>query len=128
MAVGNDIEYARLRRDVGASEDVLPDAMAETYFVEALEFYPTDSAKMKAYTRVIAIQGIRASAAMLGKYAQNQSQEDLTKVFDNLTVMLEEAKANVAVVMDPIDNTNGGTFFFGTATGRRGQSGYPVVY
>lgn len=128
MAVVDEKEYSRLRRDVGANEDVLPNEMAEEYFVESLEFYPNDSAKMKAYARVIALTGIRANAAMLGKYAQNQSQEDLTKVFDNLTVMIEEAKANVASAQEPIDNSSGGTFFFGVATGRRGQGEYPFVY
>jgi hypothetical protein len=128
MAVDNEVEYARLRRDVGASEDVLPNEMAEEYFVESLEMFPSDSAKMKAQARVIALQGIRASAAMLGKYAQNQSQEDLTKVFDNLTIMLEEAKAAVAVAAEPVDQSNGGTFFFGVAEGRRGQGVSPFLY
>lgn len=116
-----EIDYARLRRDVGANEDILPDDVAQLYFDEAGEFYPNDEAKMKAYARVIVLNGIRANAAMLGKYAQNQSQEDLTKVFDNLTVMLDEWKENVAVAADPIDNSVGGVFFFGVAEGNRGQ-------
>lgn len=124
MAVVETKEYARLRRDVGANEDVLPDELAEEYFVEALESYPNDASKMKAYARVIAIQGIRANAAMLGKYAQNQSQEDLTKVFDNLTVMLDEWKETVSIVADPVDSESASVFFFGTAPGTRGQSGY----
>ena len=123
MAVGNETEYARLRRDVGANEDVLSDELAELYFVESLESYPNDSAKMKAYTRVIALRGIRANAAMLGKYAQNQSQEDLTKVFDNLTVMLEEANEAVAIASVPIEPDSNNAVFFDVAPGRRGQGG-----
>src|SRR5688572_13022625 len=121
MATEEEIrEYNRLRRDVGASEDVLTDAIAEEYFTEALEFYPTDTAKQKAYTRVIAVQGIRASAAMLGKYARNQSTDDLTKVFDNLTEMLRDFEAKLAVAQDPIDQSLISPFFFGVAQGRRG--------
>jgi DUF917 family protein len=124
MAVGNETEYARLRRDVGASIDVLPDLVAEEYFVEAQEVYPTNSAKMKAYTRVIAIKGIRASAALLGKYAQNQHSEDLTKVFDNLTTMLRDEEAKVGQVTDVIASTEG-SFFFGVAPGRRFEPWLP---
>lgn len=114
-------QYNRLRRDVGASEDVLTDQLAEEYFEEALEKYPADTAKMVAYARVIAIRGIRASSALLGKYAQNQSQEDLTKVFDNLTVMLEDAVKEVDKVTAPVDPSTVTSFFFGKANGRRGQ-------
>jgi hypothetical protein len=118
--IGDSTQYARLRRDVGAAEDLLTDEIAETYFVESLERYPDDTTKMRAYTRVLALRGIRASAAMLGKYAQNQAQDDLTKVFDNLTVMLEDYTKEVAVVSDPIE-TNVSPFFFGVASGRRGR-------
>jgi hypothetical protein len=112
-------QYKRLRRDVGASESVLTDVLAEEYFEEAQEIFPTDTAKMIAQARVIALKGIRASAALLGKYAQNQSQEDLTKVFDNLNKMLEDAIAEVEKVSDPIEAAV--TFpFFDLALGRRG--------
>lgn len=114
------VAYQRLRRDVGASIDVLTPDIAEEIFAEAAEKYPDDTSKATAYTRVIALKGIRASAAMLGKYAQNQHQEDLTKVFDNLSKMLEDALAEVDVVSDPIE-TNVSPFFFGLAQGRRGR-------
>jgi hypothetical protein len=114
------LQYNRLRRDVGASSDVLTDAIAEDYFVEAQEKYPNDQAKMIAYARVIALRGIRASAALLGKYAQNQSEEDLTKVFTNLGDMLKDAIKEVEKVADPIES-NVEPFFFGVATGSRGR-------
>lgn len=113
-------QYNRLRRDVGASEDVLTNELAEEYFEEALEKYPNDTAKMVAQARVIALKGIRASAALLGKYAQNQSEEDLTKVFDNLTELLHDAQAEVEYAADPVDQSNVTPFFFGVARGRRG--------
>lgn len=114
------LAYSRLRRDVGASEDTLTNTIAAEYFTEADEKYPNDTAKMTAYTRVIAIRGIRASAAMLGKYAQNQSQEDLTKVFDNLGKMLVEWQAEVAIAADPVE-AGASAFFFTTAPGQRGR-------
>ena len=120
MAVIDPVHYSRLRRDVGASELVIPDELADEYFEEAAEEYPTNEKKMLAYARVIALKGIRASSAMLGKYAENQSQEDLTKVFDNLTIMLREATQAV----DDVANVTEVTvtpFFFGVASGRRGQ-------
>lgn len=114
--------YNRLRRDVGASEDVIDNDMAEAYFVESEEFYPNNYAKMLAYARVIALRAIRASTAMLGKYAQNQSEVDLTKIFDHVDKMLEDAIRDVGLATDPIEEDDRPAFsFFGAATGRRGQ-------
>jgi hypothetical protein len=115
-----EIEYSRFRRDIGASEDFMNNEDADLYFVEAAESYPNNTAKMKAYARVLALTGIRASSAILGKYAQDQSEEDLTKVFDNLTIMLNDATAKVGTVTDPAEDT-GGAFFFGVAQGQRGR-------
>lgn len=112
-------QYNRLRRDVGTSDEVLTDALALEYFEESEEKYPDDTAKMVAYARVIALRGIRASAALLGKYAQNQSEEDLTKVFDNVSKMLEDFVEEVDKVADPIESSVS-PFYFGVASGRRG--------
>jgi hypothetical protein len=113
-------QYNRLRRDVGTSDTVLTDLLAEEYFEESLEKYPDDTSKMIAYARVIALRGIRASSAMLGKYAQNQSSEDLTKVFDNLGKLLEEWVANTEMAADPLEDEVGYSFF-AAAPGRRGR-------
>lgn len=111
----------RLRRDVGTSDAVLDDALAEEYFIEAEEKYPNDTSKMLAQGRVVALRGIRASAALLGKYARNQSMDDLTEVFKNLTIMLNDAIADVEKVADPVDLNSVSPFFFGTAQGERGR-------
>jgi hypothetical protein len=125
MAVfADDVEslkqYSRLRRDVGASIDVLDDQTAEVYFEEAQERYPDDESKMIVYARVLVLRGIRASAALLGKYAQNQSTEDLTKVFDNLTKLLDYWTGEVDKVFTPVED-EGGYPFFGKAQGQRGR-------
>lgn len=114
-----EVLYARLRRDVGANSDVLTDPMAEALFDESAEFYPSDTSKMTAYTRVLALRGIMASSALLGKYAQNQHQEDFTKVFDNLSKLLAYWEAEVEKAADPIEETVS-PFFFGLAHGTRG--------
>lgn len=111
---------ARLRRDVGASVDVLTDPMAELLFEEAEETYSADTSKRNAYARVLALRGIRASAALLGKYAQNQHQEDLNKVFDNLGELLAYWEAEVSKVADALDDDTE-PFFFGVASGQRGR-------
>lgn len=114
-------QYKRLRRDVGADDTVLDDPLAEEYFVEAQEVYPANTRKMIAYARVVALKGIRASAALLGKYAMNQHEEDFTKVFDNLGVLLEDAKTEVEQVTDAVDEENFTPFFFEAAHGQRGR-------
>lgn len=115
-------QYNRLRRDVGTNDTTLTDALAEEYFEESQEKYPSDTSKMIAYARVIALRGIRASAAMLGKYARNQSQEDLTKVFDNLGKLLEEWLKNTEEATDPEEESEAAPIlFFGVAKGYRGR-------
>lgn len=121
MAVGNSTEYRRLRRRVGTTAAVLPDPVVEEYFEEAREKYPTDWSKTVVYARVIALEEIRANAALLGKYTQNRSTEDLTTVFKNLQTMLQEAKDELAVVADPIDPATVGNTFFTKARGQRGR-------
>lgn len=114
-------QYNRLRRDTGAPDSVLDDAAAEEYFSEASERYPDDTAKMVAYARVLVLRGILASASLLGKYAQNQSQEDLTKVFDNLTKLVDYWSKEVGVVSDPLDTSAIAPFFFDVGHGQRGR-------
>lgn len=114
-------QYNRLRRDVGADVSVLSDPLAEEYFLEAQEYYPSNTAKMVAYARVIALKSIRASAALLGKYAMNQHEEDFSKVFDNISKMLEDAIAEVAQATDVVTEEDAAPFFFGVAQGQRGR-------
>jgi hypothetical protein len=114
-------QYNRLRRDVGASEAVLSNDTVEEYFVEASELFPNSSAKMKAQARVIALKEIRGNAIYLTKYAQGQSEEDLSVVFDRLDKLLDEAKSDVESAVDVVTAETANPFFFGTARGRRGQ-------
>lgn len=80
-------QRTRLRADIGATVTSLPDDDADDIFTEAGEEY-TDASSIKAYTRVLAIQRLFASAAKLADYTQNQSQEKQSQVFDHLKTLL----------------------------------------
>lgn len=86
--MATDAERARLRRDVGANEDSLPDYDADDIFVEAAEVY-SNATTAAAYARVLAIQGLLASSARLVSYRQNQSSEDASDVFEHLSRLLK---------------------------------------
>lgn len=83
-----EAQRARLRRDVGADEAALSDETIDDLFDEAAERY-TDTATAAAYTRVLAVQGLMASAAKLTDYTQNESSEKLSGVFKNLQALLK---------------------------------------
>lgn len=78
----------RLRRDLGASEAALSDEDAADLFEEAGEKY-SDTASAYAYARVLALQGILASAAKLTSYKANESTENLSDVFKHLKELLK---------------------------------------
>lgn len=96
--MATELDYTRLRRDVGASETTLSDEDAEALFVEAGERY-TDAGTVAAYTRVLALQGLLSSAAKLHSYRANESQENLSDVFKHLTQLLSiwEGKVSDAI-------------------------------
>lgn len=81
------VDYARLRRDIGADATSLPDAEAEALFVEAAETY-TDVASVTALTRILALQGLLANSSRLTTYQQNASMERLSDVFSHLEKLL----------------------------------------
>lgn len=96
--MATELDYSRLRRDVGADETSLDDDAAEALFVEAAERY-TDTGTASAYTRVLALQGLLSSAAKLHSYKANESTENLSDVFKHLTQLLAiwEAKTDDAI-------------------------------
>lgn len=120
MAIGDELAYNRLRADLGVDETVFPNDTAEEYFVWANDTYPNNAAKRAAYARVLVIQGFLPGGVMLGgKYVQNQSEEDFTKIKDNLAWWLQYWLGQVAAVTDIPDAPAG--FFFGVAQGQRGR-------
>lgn len=78
----------RLRADIGATVDSLSDVDANKIYTEAGEMY-ADAASVKAAARVIAIRRIRANAAKMVTYKQNQTTMNASDVFKHLTALLE---------------------------------------
>jgi hypothetical protein len=94
-------DYQRLRDDVGATEDALPNHMAALIYEEAAEAYTAAGAAQNAQARIIAIRRLLASSARLTTYRQNQSSENQSDVFKHLQELLkfwqgELAAANAA--------------------------------
>jgi hypothetical protein len=80
----------RLRLDIGLEADdiaSLPEAEADDIFAEAGESY-TDTASIKAATRVIALQRLIAQAATMTNYTQNNTREESGKISDNYVRLL----------------------------------------
>lgn len=128
MATEEEIRNRRLWRDTGTDSETLPvtapsesDIGIDDVFAEAGERYPDDAAKQTAYARVIVYRGLLAPSAFQGRYVQNQSEEDLEKVFDNLEKQLVRWQREVAAVSDPVDENYVGGAFFAVAKGQRGR-------
>lgn len=109
----------RLQRDVGATEASLSTADATALLEEAAETY-TNATAAAAYARVLAIQGILASSAKLTSYKQNNSSEQASDVFKNLSALLTlwEAKTEAALLAAGGAGTEA---FFTVASGTRGH-------
>lgn len=86
MAV-TQTQIDRLRRDVGGDETSLPDETVQDIFDEAEEAY-TDSASALAQTRILALQGLLASAAKVTTYKQNETTENRSDLFNHLKDLL----------------------------------------
>lgn len=92
-------DYARLRRDVGATEAQLSDEQAQALFVEAEELY-TGPDSIRAGTRVLALQGMLASAADEVNYTQNNATENLSDRFKHLESLLKLWQQRLDVALD----------------------------
>jgi hypothetical protein len=130
MAIDEATRNKRLWADTGTNSEVLHataldenDLGIDDVFAEAADEFPDDEAKQSVYARVIVLRRLLAPSALQGRYVQNQSEEDLTKVFGNLERLLARWEKRVEVVSDPVeeDDTFIGGNFFGTARGRRGR-------
>jgi hypothetical protein len=94
--MATELEITRLRRDIGANEYSLGTNDANDLFTEAAESYTAGTAAYYAYVRIIAIRGIRASAAKMTTYSQNQSSENASDVFKHLGELLKDWQKELA--------------------------------
>lgn len=122
--MATELDYSRLRRDIGADETSLNDEDAEALFVESAERY-TDTGTASAYTRVLALQGILASAAKLHSYKQNESTENLSDVFKHLMELLSIWEAKTADAITAGAGSSGAARFGGVRRKPAGIREYP---
>ena len=111
--MATDLDYDRLRQDIGADSESLSDNDAAAIFVEAGEEYST-TATIKAATRVIALTRLRAQAAKLNDYTQDTTTEKMSQVFDHLGKLLEEWQGKLdAALAAAAKASSGGAARFG---------------
>ena len=115
--MATDLDYDRLRQDIGADSESLSDNDAAAIFVEAGEEYST-TVTIKAATRVIALTRLRAQAAKLNDYTQDTTTEKMSQVFDHLGNLLEEwqGKLSDAIKSDAKARSGGAARFGGKRT------------
>lgn len=97
--MATELEIARLRRDTNTTETSLPTNTAQALFVEAGEVY-TGAATIGAYTRVLVLTGLIASAASLTDYSQDTTTEKQSQVFDHLYKLLALWEDKLAAAID----------------------------
>lgn len=111
MAV-TQTQIDRLRRDVGGDETSLPDETVQDIFDEAEETY-SDAASALAQTRILALQGLLASAAKMADYTANESSEKRSQVYSNLSKLLDlwQKRLDDAVADADVASLGGGVRF-----------------
>lgn len=86
--MATETQRADLRADLGLADDetVFTDAELDRLYVRSEARYTaTDS--IEAYARVLACKQLRAKAANLTDYSQNDTSEKLSQIFANLSKM-----------------------------------------
>ena len=82
--MATEIQRERLRGDLDADDDALTDAEIDDAFARAVEQQGDNSFAVEAAARVIVIQQLIAGASKRADYAQNESSERRSQVFDHL--------------------------------------------
>ncbi len=85
--MATDLQRERLRADLGADDDALTDAEIDDAYARASDQYGDNTAAVEASARVLIIQQLIAGAAKRADYAQNQSSERRSQVFDHLLTL-----------------------------------------
>lgn len=114
--MATESQRQRLRLDLGLAADdttSLPDTTIDDIFSEVEEEY-TDAGSIKAATRVLAIQRLRAQAASSVDYTQNNTTEKASQRFSHLGQLLVEWQAR----LDEATAATRSTVRFGRTTRR----------
>jgi hypothetical protein len=95
-----EIQRERLRADLDADESALTDAEIDDAFARATEQYRDNSFAVEASARVIAIGQLLAGASKRADYAQNESSERRSQVFDHLLRLREIYESDLRAALD----------------------------
>jgi hypothetical protein len=86
MATADQISW--LRSDVGTNEIGLPDVEAEALFTRAAVISSVDAIQ-ESLTRIYYLRGLLSSSAKLTTYRQNQTQENISDIFEHVKYLLQ---------------------------------------
>ena len=95
-----EIDRERLRGDLGADDDALTDAEIDDAFARATDKYSGNDDAIDAWTRVLTIQQLLASAAKRADATQNQSSERHSQVFDHLMQLRAIYEADLLMALN----------------------------
>ncbi len=98
--MATDIQRARLRADLDADEDALTDEEIDDIYTRADAQYEDNTSAVEAAARVVAIQQLLAGAAKRADYAQNESSERRSQVFDQLIKLRAVYEADLQAALD----------------------------
>lgn len=93
------LQRERLRGDLDAGEDTLTDAEIDDTFARAEAQYNDNTGAVEAAARVVAIQQLLAGAAKRADYAQNESSERRSQVFEHLMRLRAIYEADVQAAL-----------------------------
>lgn len=96
--MATDTQRSRLRLDVLGADDssVISNAMVDDYFVRAAEDYPSGSAAVLfASAKIYALRQMKAKAAKLVDFEQNDASEKLSQMYKQIDGLLKDARAEL---------------------------------
>jgi hypothetical protein len=96
--MATDTQRDDLRADLGlpADETVFTDVELDRLYVRAEARY-TNTNSIEVYARVLACKQLRAKAANLTDYTQNETQEKLSQIFANLGKMQADFESELVI-------------------------------
>jgi hypothetical protein len=95
--MATEAQAQRLRRKVGydpADEISLPQAEVDSLFEEAAERYD-DADSQLSRAAVLYLEEILASSAKMATYRQNQTQENVSDLFDHILQLIQYHKGDL---------------------------------
>src|SRR5438046_3076803 len=98
--MATDLQRERLRADLGADDDALTDAEIDDAFTRATDQRGDNPFAVEAAARVLVLQQLIAGAAKRADYAQNQSSERRSQIFDHLLALRAIYEGDVRTALD----------------------------